>query len=75
MWPKFLTNWEKKIRENDSLEERGSMYETGAPFCPVAYFEKYLTHLNPKNEFLFQRPKKEKPNDQVWYDNMVVGER
>ena len=48
----------------------------GGPFCPVASFEKYLHHLNPKNEFLFQRPKKKVTADSdVWYNNMVVGER
>ena len=65
----------KNHRVDDKPEEGGSMYETGGPYCPVASFEQYLGHLNPKNEFLFQRPKKEKPQDQVWYDNMVVGER
>jgi hypothetical protein len=52
------------------------MYATEGPFCPVASFEKYLQHLNPQNEFLFQRPKKNTTADSdVWYDNMVVGER
>ena len=42
--------------------------------CPVALFEKYLQHLNPK--FLFQRPTRNiSPSDQLWYDNMVIGER
>ena len=45
-------------------------------WCPVASFEKYLKYLNPKNEFLFQRLKKEVSSDAiVWYDDMVVGER
>ena len=65
----------KNHRVDDKPEEGGSMYETGGPNCPVASFEKYIAHLHPKNEFLFQRPKKETPNDQVWYDNMVVGQR
>ena len=47
------------------------MYETEGPFCPVAS----LRHLNPVNEFLFQRPKKTTPDSDVWYDNMVIGER
>ena len=51
------------------------MYETEGQFCPVASFEKYLQHLNPANEFLFQRPKKTTPDSDVWYDNMVIGER
>ena len=64
----------KNHREDNNPEESGSMYETGGPFCPVASFEKYLQHLNPNNEFLFLRPKKE-VNNEIWYDNMVVGER
>ena len=64
----------KNQRENDK-EEGGMMYETEGPFCPVASFEKYLQHLNPVNDFLFQRPKKTTPDSDVWYDNMVIGER
>lgn len=46
------------------------------PLAAVASFEKYLHHLNPENELLFQRPKKKVFSDSnVWYDNMVVGER
>ena len=52
------------------------MHATEGVWCPVASFEKCLQHLNPKNEFLFQRPKKEVSSDAiVWYDKMVVGER
>ena len=64
----------KNHREDNNPEESGSMYETGGQFCPVASFEKYLQHSNPNNEFLFLRPKKE-INNEIWYDNMVVGER
>lgn len=39
-------------------------------------FELYLSHLNPLNEFLFQRPKRNAFTfENVWYVNMVVGER
>ena len=39
-------------------------------------FVQYVSHLNPKNEFFFQRPKRVKDvSDDVWYDNMVVGQR
>ena len=66
----------KNHREVDEAEEGGIMYDTGGPFCPVASFERYLQHLNPQNEFLFQRPKKKlTPDSDVWYDNMVVGKR
>ena len=52
------------------------MFEKPGPHCPVASFERYIQHLNPSNKFLFQRPKKNAGiSDQVWYDNMVVGER
>ena len=34
-----------------------------------------LHRLNPENEYLFQRPKaREVCEDEVWYDNMVLGE-
>jgi len=66
----------KNHREDDEAEEGGVMYATEGLWCPVASFEKYLQHLNPNNEFLFQRPNKEvSSNTVVWYDNMVVGER
>ena len=66
----------KNLREDDEAEEGGVMYVTEGVWCPVASFEKCLEHLNPKNEFLFQRPKKEVSSDAiVWYDKMVVGER
>ena len=71
---KVVDELTKNHREDDEAEEGGIMYATGGPFCPVASFEKYLQHLNPQNEFLFQRPKKKLTPDSVWYDNMVVGE-
>ena len=50
------------------------MFEKTGPHCPVASFEKYLQHLNLKNEFLFQCPKRNvSPSDQLWYNN--IGER
>lgn len=53
------------------------MFETGTPLCPVVSFEKYISHLNPKNEYFFPRRSKKtvKESDSVWYDNMVVGQR
>jgi len=66
----------KNRRENDEAQESQTMFETGGPFCPVLSFEKYLSRLNPKNEYLFQRPKKAvDERDEVWCDNMVVGQR
>ena len=52
------------------------MYEKRGPNCPVASFEPYLSRLNPLNEFLFQRPRRNVSiSENVWYDNMVIGER
>ncbi|CAB4026334.1 Integrator complex subunit 9-like [Paramuricea clavata] len=59
----------------DDGEEGGMMIAGGGPLCPVYSFEKYLSHLNPVNKFLFQRPRENCPSDGiVWYDNNVVGE-
>ena len=67
----------KNHREDVEAEpEGGVMFATRDVWCPVPSFEKYLQHLNPKNEFLFQRPKKEVSSGSVvCYDNMVGGER
>ena len=66
----------KNHREEYEAEEGGVIYATEGVWCPAASYEKYVQHLNLKNEFLFQRPKKEVSSDVVvWYDNMVVGER
>ena len=39
-------------------------------------FELYVSHLHSLNEFLFQHPKRNaSTSEDVWYDNMVAGER
>ena len=48
----------KNRREADEGFEGGMMFEKPGPQCLVASLELYIKHLNPKNEFLFQRPKK-----------------
>lgn len=58
----------------DGVHEGGLMVASDSPLCPVFSFEKYLTHLNPLNEFLFQRPRENCPDGIVWYDNIVIGE-
>ena len=67
----------KNRREDDKGFEGGMMFEKPGPQCPVASLALYIKHLNPKNEFLFQRPKKGSKIgvDDVCFDNMVVGER
>ena len=37
------------------------MYEKPDPDCPVVSFDLYLSHLNPLNEFLFQRQRETSP--------------
>ena len=66
----------KNRREDDEGFDRGVVYEKPGPNCPMASFELYLSHLNPLNEFLFQRPKRNVSiSENVWYDNMVIGKR
>ena len=67
----------KNRREDDDGFEGGMMFEKPGPECPVASLELDINHLNPKNEFLFQRPKKGSKIgvDGVCFNNMVVGER
>ena len=58
----------KNRRENDEGFDGGVMYEKPGPNCPVASFELYLSHLNPLNEFLFQRSKRNVSiSENVWY--------
>jgi len=53
----------------------GLKYEKPGPNCPVVSFELYPSHLSPLNKFLFQHPKRNvSASEDVWYDNMVVGE-
>ena len=70
---KILT---KNRRENGL--DGGIMLENSGPHCSVSSFELYIKHLNPLNEYLFQQPKTKGIFDcsqDVWCDNMVVGER
>jgi len=48
----------KNRREDDGGFSGGLMYEKPDQNCPVVSFELYLSHLNPLNEFLFQRLKR-----------------
>ena len=60
----------KNRRQDDEGFEGGVMHEKPGSNCPVASFELYLSHLNPLNEFLFQRPKRNVSiSENVWYDN------
>ena len=48
----------KNKRDDDEGFEGGMMFEKPGPQCLVASLELYIKHISPKNEFLFQRPKK-----------------
>jgi len=55
---------------------QGVMVETGGPQCPVTSLTLYISRLNPLNDSLFQRPRKNfSMSDKVWYDFTTVGER
>ena len=63
----------KNHRENDEIEDAGIIAAKNDELCPVKSYEKYISKLNPKVEFLFQRPKKVALKDGPWYDAQVVG--
>ena len=57
----------KNRQEDDEGFDGGLMYEKPGPTCPVVSFELFLSHLNPLNEFLFQRPKRNaSTSEDVW---------
>ena len=48
--------------------------QNGDEMCPVKSLKFYLDRLNPKCEYLFQRPKGSNFNQSdVWYDNRILG--
>lgn len=66
----------KNRRRNVEGFDGGVVFEKPGPHCPVMSFELYVNLVNPLNEYLFQRPKRNvSGSDEIWYDNMVVGER
>ena len=52
----------------------GRLYATGTSLCPVKCFEKYLSHLHPAQDALWQRPL-DKVNKSIWYCNAAIGEK
>ena len=65
----------KNRREDNEGFDGGLMYEKPGLNCPVVSFELFLSHLNPLNEFICQRPKRNvSTSEDIWYDNVVVGE-
>ena len=58
---------------DDECHEGGIILETGGENCPVASFLLYLSKLNPKLKYFFQRPKGVMNLYVPWYDNQVLG--
>ena len=75
----------KKVKGEDSEEtdETGAIipcYEIGHGLNPGAYFESFLTKLNPDNDRIFQRPLRESRATQgrlpwidIWFERTNVG--
>ena len=67
-WPFLCRRWVG--RENISVPESAK--------CPVKTIKNYLSHLNPKLDCLFQRPREKARSfnpdeDKVWYCNSPLG--
>ncbi|XP_069134537.1 uncharacterized protein [Argopecten irradians] len=43
-----------------------------SPHCPLNSFMSYLSHLNPKCQFFWQRPKTIAAGD-IWFENAPIG--
>ena len=55
-------------------ESDPKMFSTGMSNCPVKYFKKFLSVLNPNQTALFQRPKRNfLPSDEIWFENWPIG--
>ena len=72
-----LSELDKKHSIHDDGHETpgdGRIYESGGKMCPVKTFEKYLSHLHPMENSLWQRPL-EKVNTGIWYYRAPLGEK
>lgn len=71
---KVMDEVTKNHRDDEEHTINGRMYGTGTSSCPVMLFEKYVSKLNKKCEYLWQKPKNsyvESSNE--WYCNNKVG--
>ena len=59
----------------DKADESDSkMFSTGMSNCPVKYFRKFISVLNPNQTALFQKPKRNfLPSDEIWFENSPIG--
>ena len=62
------TKYVSKVKD-ELIKNRGSGNTNYVgPLRPVLSFEKYVSHLNPNNDFFYQRPKRiVNKSDGVWY--------
>ncbi|CAG5127030.1 unnamed protein product [Candidula unifasciata] len=66
----------KSVDEDPPANQVGErMYERpGDPRCPLASFQKYVTHLHPMIEAFWQRPKRNvSQSDYVWFEHTPLG--
>ena len=61
------------INDNDTSKPR--MYSNNTETCPVAFFKKYMSKLNPDLDRLWQRPRKNAPVSDLepWYTAQPCG--
>ena len=66
---------ETKNHQDDTQLITGFMTELhGSPFCPVSSYMKYVSKLHPGCEFLWQQPKSDITDKDIWYKrNAKVG--
>lgn len=76
MYVMLKDNATKNHQDDGSESQGGRMCEVpNTDKCPVKLLRKYLSKLNPKCQFFFQKPKRDyfNINHGVWYDNVPVG--
>ena len=70
---------EKKKNHQGGLGDKADesdpkMFTTGMSNCPLKYFKKFLSVLNPNQAALFQQPKRNFfPSDKIWFENSPIG--
>ena len=55
-------------------ESDPKMFSTRMSNCPVKYFKKFLSVLNPNQTVFFQNPKRNfTSSDKIWFENSPIG--
>lgn len=66
----------KNHRKLETREQRSYMMENKTdPLCPIVSYKKYMQHLNPCNDYLWQTPlqKVDELSAKVWYSKAHMG--